>query len=141
MTMESYCILYCFCRSISIIPRFSSNDMNFITIWESCQRDMLHLFLQSIVLCNKRVVNSSLWVWNGPREEKTFFFGYRLWIRIETTVFLFFYYPPSTGKIIWRCQSLWPIQGNHIGALSSSSYILIIIFSSSYERYEANYIT
>ena len=63
--------------------------MNFITIWESCQRDMLHLFLQSIVLCNKRVVNSSLWVWNGLREKKTYFFVYLLWIRIETTVFLF----------------------------------------------------
>ena len=41
---------------------YELNDINFITIWESCHRDMPHLFLQSIILCNKGVVNSSLWV-------------------------------------------------------------------------------
>ena len=89
----------------------SWNDIHFITIWESYQRDMFHLFLQSILImqCGYHFHFTSL-----KRDETTKHFFMRRRV-LEN-----FYYP----QIL--CHSLFVGKPHRIVV-----NVLIIIFSSS----------
>ena len=87
-------------------------EMKFILLpFKSCQRDMFHLFLQSILLCNV-VIISFLRGWKKNERQEHFFMRRALEKHLL-----------SANIIPYSLQS----KGNHIG--SSSSCTCSLLFS------------